>query len=220
MRSSAELWVLGTAVCVCAAGAAPALDPQVRAGGQERHKAPGQGKARRVVEAEIGQPAPAFKLTDHAGKSHELSDYRGKFVVVEWISQDCPFSVTSAGLMRETAARYAGKGVVWLAIDSTHNRRPGDNARYRKQKRLRYPILDDRDGKVGRRYGARTTPHMFIIDKQGTLVYAGAIYNKKRKRNYVDEALGDLLAGKKVALSETKPRGCLVKYKRPARQRP
>ncbi len=220
MRSSARFCVLGTAVWAWAAVAAPAQEPTVHAAAQERPKASGHAAAKRVIEAEIGQPAPNFKLSDDAGKSHQLSDYRGKFVVVEWISQDCPFSVTSVPLMRKTASRYAEKGVVWLAIDSTHNRRPGDNARYRKLKRLPYPILDDRAGTVGRRYGAQTTPHMFVIDKQGTLVYAGAIYNKKRERNYVDEALRDLLAGKKVALSETKPRGCLVKYKRPASQRP
>lgn len=166
--------------------------------------------------AEVGKPAPDFVLTATDGKTYKLADYKGKTVVLEWINRDCPVSRARMPIMRELAKKYAEKGVVWLAIDSTHYQKPEKMAEYIKQNKLPYPVLMDSDGKVGRLYGARTTPHMYVIHK-GTLVYAGAIDdgNNRRagKRNYVAEVLDAVLAGKQPPIRRTRPYGCSVKYK-------
>jgi peroxiredoxin len=169
----------------------------------------------------IGRSAPDFELRSCAGKEYKLSDYEDKTVVVEWINQDCPFSVGACPKMKEMAEKYAKQGVVWLAIDSTHYQTAEKNAKYAKEKELPYPILMDSDGKVGRRYGAKTTPHMFIINK-GKLAYMGAHDNRKpggprqqpEDRSYVEEALDAVLAGKEVPSPVTEPYGCTVKYKK------
>lgn len=168
---------------------------------------------------EVGKSAPDFTLVDSAGKTHRLSDYKDRVVVLEWLNQECPWSVKAVPDVKSLYDRYAKKGVVWLGIDSTHWRRPEQNVKYARDKGIPFPILGDADGKVGRLYGARTTPHLFVIEK-GTIVYAGALHNNQYgrmaeadARNYVDEALAAVLAGKKVPLSETKPWGCSVKYK-------
>ncbi len=161
-----------------------------------------------------------FALKDQDGKEVKLSGFRGKTVVLEWINWDCPFSRRqyTNGTMKTLAEKYAPKGVVWLAINSTHYAtREKDKAWIAKHK-LPYPILDDSPGKVGRQFKARTTPHMFIIDKAGRIAYQGAIDDdppgKGAKVNYVEKALEELLAGKPVTTSETKPYGCTVKYRR------
>jgi peroxiredoxin len=119
--------------------------------------------------------------------------------------------------MKELHKKYSEKDVVWLAIDSTHYQTAEKDAKYKKEKEIPYPILMDADGTVGRTYGARTTPHMFVIDK-GTLVYSGAIDNgsprQRGSRNYVAEVLDALLAGKDVPIDTSKPYGCSVKYAR------
>lgn len=165
-------------------------------------------------KAQVGAPAPDFELKDVYGKAFKLSDFKGRIVVLEWINKDCPVSHKkhTDGTMQGVLKDRAAKGVVWLAIDSTHSAKPENNRVYAAEVGLSYPILHDPDGKVGRSYGAKTTPHMFVIDKNGTLAYDGAI-DDKDKTNYVLAAIDDLLADRKVKTSTTTPYGCSVKYK-------
>ncbi len=160
-----------------------------------------------------GSEAPAFALKDVYGKEFKLADFKDKIVVLEWINQDCPVSrgAHEKKLMQDSYKKYAAKGVVWLAIDTTNGVQPEKNRVYAAQQSLAYPILHDTDGRVGRAYGAKTTPHMFVIDKGGKLVYSGAIDDRKDK-NYVAAALDELLAGKPVSRPKTEPYGCTVKY--------
>lgn len=174
---------------------------------------------------EIGKPAPAFTLTDIAGTSHTLSDFKGKVVVLEWTNPGCPFvqRVYRDGLMTAAQKEFVQKGVVWLVINSTNTTHrdylspEALKERFAEWKAGFSALLMDSDGKVGKQYDAKTTPHMFIIDKGGTLVYNGAIDDDPRgekdvKVNYVRDALSALLAGKAVSTSVTKPYGCSVKY--------
>ncbi|HIJ70323.1 MAG TPA: redoxin domain-containing protein [Planctomycetes bacterium] len=161
-----------------------------------------------------------FTLTDHNGKEVKLSDYSGKIVVLEWFNYDCPFvkphyeDATFANL----ADKYAGKDVVWLAVNSTNYATSETNKQWAQNYELSYPILDDSSGKVGRLFGATNTPHIFIIDRAGRIAYEGAIDNaplgkvKGEYINYVDKALAELTAGKSVSLAATRPYGCTVKY--------
>jgi peroxiredoxin len=170
--------------------------------------------------ATLGSPAPAFALEDQNGKKVSLSDYAGKIVVLEWVNPDCPFVQRhyKAKTMITLAEKYKAKDVVWLAINTTQYMNKDTNKQWISQHQLSYPILDDHLGQVGKLYGAKTTPHMFIIDKSGKLVYAGGIDDDPRGSkqgsavNYVDRALEELLAGKPVSVSQTKPYGCSVKY--------
>jgi peroxiredoxin len=179
-------------------------------------KKDGDGKDKKST-AEIGKPAPTFTLTGHDGKTYELANYKDKIVVLEWFNKDCPVCKAYMAGMKELAEKYAKKGVVWLGVDSTNFRTAQENAEVATEKKIPYPILSDFDGKVGHQYGAKTTPHMFIINK-GTLVYAGAIDDSggrgKAKKNYVSTALDELLAGKDVTTTSTKAFGCSVKYKK------
>ena len=161
---------------------------------------------------QIGKPAPDFELKGIDGKTYKLADYKDKVVVLEWFNQDCPVSRSYTSKMKELAAKYGESGVVWLAIDSTHYQTAQKDAEYHKKHEMPYPILMDSDGRVGHLYGAKTTPHMFVIDK-GKLVYMGAI-DDRYERNYVADALTAVRAGKEVPLAETKPFGCSVKYKK------
>ena len=170
-------------------------------------------------KAELGKPAPQFSLNDSSGKAVSLSDFSGKVVVLEWVNPQCPFVVRhyQAGTMKTLADKYGGK-VVWLAINTTSSATPADNAAWISQYSLPYPILSDSDGTVAKTYGAKTTPHMFIIDRQGKLVYRGGIDddpqgNKSDRANYVEKAVDQLLAGQAVSQSETRSYGCSVKYK-------
>ncbi|MBN1342169.1 MAG: thioredoxin family protein [Phycisphaerae bacterium] len=166
--------------------------------------------------AQVGKPAPNFTLPDAEGKRHSLSDHKGRIVVLEWTNQQCPYVVkhhTKERTTQDLNAKYAGKDVDWVAIDSTHSRKPEEVKTWSAKHRIDYPTLLDQSGKVGRAYGAKTTPHVFVINKDGILVYSGAIDDQKG-HNYVAAALDDLLAGKPVARSETKPYGCGVKYSR------
>jgi peroxiredoxin len=169
--------------------------------------------AKPATKAELGKAAPGFELKDAYGKVFKLSDFKGKIVVLEWINQHCPISrqCHEKAVMQKTYKKYAAKGVIWLAIDTTVGTEPDSNRVYAANQGLAYPILHDRDGKVGRAYGAVTTPHMYVIDKKGNLAYTGAIDDKADK-NYVADALKDVLAGQKVAKPKTKPYGCTVKY--------
>ena len=192
------------------------------------------GSARPAVSAspqllaDIGAPAPPFALQDLDGHDVKLADLRGKTVVLEWFNPKCPFvnMAHNKGSLKGAAARHAAEGVVWLGIDSSGPGKQGHDvpdirdavARFG----LTHPILLDESGAVGRAYGATNTPHMFVIDKGGVLVYAGAIDNSPDGEgespqggtlvNYVDAALADLAAGRPVKIPRTKAYGCGVKY--------
>jgi len=179
--------------------------------------------------AQVGQAAPEFKATASNGKTVDLSQYKGKVVVLEWFNHGCPFVVKhyDSGNMQSLQKDYTGKGVVWLSICSSAEGKQGyrtadeHNADLKKYKAAPTAVLIDADGKIGRLYGAKTTPHMFVIDKKGVLVYAGAIDDqndtdintiKTAHKHYVKDALDELLSGKTVAVGSVKSYGCSVKY--------
>ena len=169
--------------------------------------------------AKIGQPAPGFTLEDQTGKSVSLSDYSGKVVVLAWLNRDCPFVQRhlKANTFNTLNAKYADKGVVLLGIDSSHTHTTAGNAQTVKDFNLTFPLLNDAKGAVGHLYNAKTTPEMYIINKDGTLVYIGAIDNNPggdndHPVNYAEKALDELLAGKPITTAETKSYGCSVKY--------
>jgi peroxiredoxin len=180
------------------------------------------------LHAEIGQPAPDFDLTDLEGRRQKLSSYRGKMVVLEWFNPDCAAVVYAygEGELREMKARHASTGIVWLSINSTAPGEPGAeielNQQFAAAHHLDLPILMDPTGVVGRSYGARTTPQMFLVNERGVLVYAGALDNAPRgrvqalatKTNYVENAIADLRSGHGVTQTSTRPYGCEIKYAR------
>ncbi len=180
-----------------------------------------------LAAAEVGKPAPDFTATDINGQTHKLSDYRGKIVVLESYNLDCPFCHNHyrTGAMQELQRDLTAKGVVWLLVNSVSpeypNHRSTEAAKkeWASEKINATAWLDDSSGKVGKAYGMRTTPDMFVIDQHGILAYAGAIDDRpapygdpRTARNYVREAVQELQAGQKVAVSETKSYGCGVKY--------
>ena len=168
--------------------------------------------------------APAFTAKDQAGKEHSLADYKGKIVVLEWTNPGCPFVKKhyTNGDMAALAKKYEEKGVVWLGVDSSNFVTADAAAGWVKEKNLGHAILIDADGKIGTAYGAKTTPHMFVIDKAGNIAYQGAIDDDKSPdadkvkgaKNYVSAALDSLLKGEKPAVAETQSYGCSVKYKK------
>jgi peroxiredoxin len=178
--------------------------------------------------AAVGQPAPPFTVPDTAGRPVSLADFKGRHVVLEWVNPGCPFVVKhyGSGNMQATQKAATDKGVVWLAINSTASghgdyRTPAAMASWMKEHKAAVTAtLTDTDGKVGRAYGARTTPHMYVIDPQGTLVYAGAIDSKptanpadiKTATNHVNQALAEALAGKPVTVARTQAYGCSIKF--------
>jgi peroxiredoxin len=126
-----------------------------------QQKAPaGKPADEKVPAARIGEPAPDFSLLDSEGTKHTLSGFKDKLVVLEWVNQQCPFSVAAVPVMKDLQKKYHDKGIVWLGIESTHWRTPEENARYIKEKSLGFPILMDNDGRGGRLYGAKVTPHI------------------------------------------------------------
>ncbi len=170
-----------------------------------------------------GRSAPDVELKSFDGKTHKLSDFQGRIVVLEWFNMECPFSLyhyATKPTMVELASKYKDKEVVWLAVNSTNHTKPETNLAFVKEHKLPFPIIDDRSGQIGRAFGARTTPHMFVIDKDGVIVYQGAIDNAPMGKveanvanvNYVDQALSQLLAGQPVSTPLTPPYGCSVKY--------
>jgi peroxiredoxin len=170
--------------------------------------------------AAVGKPAPDFKALDETGATHELAQYRGRAVVLEWTNPDCPYVERhySADTMEKLAVALGATDVVWLAVNSTHSNTPADTKAWKAAQGFAYPTLQDPDGTIGHLYGARTTPHLFVIDGQGVLRYDGAIdddpYGKSATPvNYVGAAVKALLAGASPDPSETKPYGCSVKYK-------
>jgi peroxiredoxin len=176
---------------------------------------------------EIGQPAPDFTGTDINGKTIKLSDYKGKIVVLESYNSDCPFchNQYQSGAVQDLQKQMADKGVVWLLVDSVNPKNPSHRTPAQAQqewsdlKIAATAWLDDSEGTIGHLYGMKTTPHVFVVDKSGTLVYAGAMddhpdpfHDPKTARNYVREAVDDLLAGKPIEVAQTKSYGCAVHY--------
>ncbi len=175
----------------------------------------------RVVRADlaVGAIAPAFELRDLDGKAVTLAEFRGKTVVLEWINPNCPVSRGYADrkVMVQTAAAHPE--AVWLAINSTSRKHrdylaAAAHKAYDAKQGIGYPVLYDTSGEVGRAYGAKTTPHMFIVDENGKLAYNGAIDSGPgaTSTNYVDAALQALAAGKRPDPATTQPMGCSVKY--------
>lgn len=170
----------------------------------------------------VGQKAPSFILKDANGKSVSLSDYTGKVVVLEWTNPYCPFVQRHyrEHTMTNLASEFGPQGVTWLAINSTSNQTDAQDETWSKKNHLDYPVLNDSSGKVGKEYGAKTTPDMYIINANGKLVYSGGIDNDPRgdkgasRVNYVKKALTETLAGKPVTTPMSKPYGCNVHYKR------
>lgn len=177
----------------------------------------------------VGQPAPDFALKDTAGKTVKLSDYRGKYVVLEWTNPGCPYvrKHYNSGNMASTQADATAKGAVWLSINSTEKDsgdylEPAKLLAWQKERKLQPTAsLMDEEGTAGRAYGARTTPHMYIVDPQGKLVYAGGIDSIPSSSqddiakavNYVKQALGEVSSGKAITAATTRPYGCSIKYK-------
>lgn len=167
----------------------------------------------------VGSQAPNFSLVDQNGAQVKLEDLRGGVVVLEWTNPDCPFVKRHYGrdTMKGLAAKYKGQKVTWLAINSTHYMGQADNKAFAEKYGLDYRVLSDAAGEVGKAYGAKTTPHMFIVDEAGKVVYQGAIDddpygNSDSPLNYVDSGLQEELTGKALATTSTEPYGCSVKY--------
>lgn len=186
------------------------------------------GAVQAWAQAAVGAPAPSFTLTDTKGATHALADFAGKPVVLEWTNPECPFVKKHYGAknMQALQAKYVAQGAVWLSVCSSA---PGKQGHYpadewnrilAEQGSAATALLLDPDGQVGRAYGAKTTPHLFVVDAAGTLVYDGAIDDNPSTdsadipgaRAYVAEALDAVLAGAPVPVAQTKPYGCSVKY--------
>ena len=181
-----------------------------------------------AAPAVVGQSAPGFTLTDTAGKPVRLADFKGKTVVLEWNNPGCPFVRKHyQGNMQSLQKEAAAQGVVWLAINSTETASgdylsPAQLARWMQDKQAApTATLMDEDGVVGKAYGARVTPHMYIVNAQGVLVYAGGIDSIPSSRvdditkatPYIRQALGEIKAGKPLSVSTSQAYGCSVKYK-------
>lgn len=176
---------------------------------------------------EIGKKVPGFSLSDPQGNKHSLEQYKGKYVILEWINHGCPFVQKhyDAGNMQKLQAEMAEKGIIWLSVCSSAKGKQGDmtpsewEEATKEKGAMPTAILLDPSGKVGKEFGAKTTPHMFIVDPSGILIYNGAIddlANFKddltKTNNYVKQAINEVLAGRTVTTSSTKPYGCSVKY--------
>jgi peroxiredoxin len=193
-----------TAAALCTGGAFAGTDPKSE-------------------NAEVGKPAPDFKLTSTDGQEFTLSELKGKVVVLQWTNHTCPFikfheskEKTPQKLMKQ----FEGKDVVWITVDSSNFAEEQKESinEFRTENDILYPTLLDAEGKVGRMYGAKSTPHVFVIDQKGVLVYDGAMDDDAKlsgdaERNYVAEAVSATLAGSTVPISKTKSYGCSVKYK-------
>lgn len=187
-----------------------------------------QGGAVANASIELGKAAPALSLPDSNGKTVNVNDFKGKYVVLEWLNHDCPYVMAhyDSGNMPGLQKELTKKGVVWLSIISsapgTQGHVNGEQANANTKKKGASPthVLLDPDGKIGRAYGAKTTPHMYVIDPTGNVIYHGGIDNNrqakgeeiKKSRNHVREALTEAMAGKEVSVKTSQPYGCSVKY--------
>ena len=178
--------------------------------------------------AAVGQAAPDFTATDALGRTHKLSDFKGKHVVLEWTNPGCPFVVKHySGNMQALQSEFTGKGVVWLSVNSTVKESrdyltPAKLMAWKAEKKAAATaVLMDESGQIGQLYGAKTTPHMYIINPQGVLAYAGAIDSVASSRvddiktatNYVRQGLTEALGGKPISVASTRSYGCFIKYK-------
>jgi hypothetical protein len=177
-----------------------------------------------------GTPAPDFKGTDSNGTQHTLSQYKGKYIVLEWANQGCPYDQKHylSGSIESQQKDWTAKGVIWLSVISSAPGEQGhvtpseENAYLKKMNAAPTAALLDPTGTIGRLYEAKTTPHIFIIDPTGKLIYQGALDDKptteqedlKGARNYLNETLTAAMAGKPVPVASTRPYGCSVKYVR------
>lgn len=234
-RSAFGLLTAGTFLVAGAAPAwaqnAPNTKPEQPAQSQPGQKTDAQDAKKQAAKPKIhaagvkvGEAAPEITLKDTDGKAFKLADFKGKIVVIEWFNPECPVSKrhhTSQQTMTDTATQFKDKGVVWVAVNSGGAGKEGSglevNQKAKKDWKIDYAILLDEKGEVGKAYGAKTTPHMFVLDKDGKVAYMGAIDDDSRgdkgtKINYVADALKSLLAGETVKTAETKPYGCNVKY--------
>jgi peroxiredoxin len=178
--------------------------------------------------AKVGEAAPDFTATDSNGQPQKLSSYRGKYVVLEWHNQGCPYTRKhyETGNMQKLQKEWTAKGVVWLSVISSAPGKQGyvtaseENDYLKRTNSAPTAVLLDPKGDLGRMYGAKTTPHMYIIDPQGTLIYNGAIDDRPTSdqadvagaKNYVSQALDEATSGKAVSTASTTPYGCTVKY--------
>ncbi len=176
----------------------------------------------------VGTAAPAFSLPDAKGKTHSLADVKGKYVVLEWFNPECPFVKKhyGSGHMQKLQEEYSGKGVVWMTIDSSAAKNEGSLTPEAATKQIgewkmnHTNLLLDPDGKVGQAYGAKNTPHMFVINPEGKIIYEGAIDSKAtpnpadldKATNYVKVALDESMTGQPVTTANTRPYGCSIKY--------
>jgi peroxiredoxin len=187
------------------------------------------GTVTEVWAASVGQPAPEFTATDTNNNVHKLSDFKGKFVVLEWTNRDCPFTQKhyQSGNMERLQHEWTKRGVVWLTVVSSAPGEQGyviggeENAYLEQMKAAPTAVLLDPNGQLGHLYDAKTTPHMFVIDRKGMLIYDGAIDDRASTdvsdiagaKNYVVQALQEAMAGKPVTVTTSRPYGCAVKYK-------
>jgi peroxiredoxin len=181
-----------------------------------------------LAAPQLGQPAPAFRVMDADGRARSLSDFTGKIVVLEWTNSGCPYCGKhyGSGTMQALQRKAVNDGVVWLTVASSapdmegYFTRAAAHAWKDKVRNAATAILLDGDGKLGRAYGAKNTPHMFVIDKAGRVAYMGGIDDRpyadfeslKGAKPYVALALADLKAGRPVATPVSQPYGCAVKY--------
>lgn len=205
--------------------ATPATKPAKDKHADKAHDAKHQDEKKSDEIASVGKKAPDFSLFDTEGKEHKLSSLAGKIVVIEWFNPECPYVVkqhAKTTTVKDMVDKYAGKDVVFFAINSNATGEQGSgkdrNAKAAKDWAIKYPVLLDETGATGKAYGAKNTPAMYVVNKDGILAYSGAIDDDKSaetagKTNYVTKAVDELLAGKKVTTSETRPYGCGVKYK-------
>lgn len=178
------------------------------------------------ADAQVGKSAPDFTAKDIDGKTHKLSDYKGKIVVLEAYNFDCPFCANhyKTGAMQEAQEWAKSKGAVWLLVNSSNPKSGSyrDAAKAKEEmakNKIKATWIDDSSGEVGKKYGLKTTPHMVVIGKDGKVAYTGAIDDlpvaegdPRKARNYVKEAIEKLSAGQAVAVANTKPYGCGIKY--------
>lgn len=181
-----------------------------------------------LAAPQVGEPAPDFTLTDSNGQAHSLSDFKGKFVILEWLNHGCPFVVKhyESGNMQALQKEYTGQDAVWLSIVSSAPGKQGHmspeetNTTVAEKGAAPTAVLLDEDGTVGKLYDAKVTPEMFIINPDGVLIYAGAIDDKKSTdtadiagaKNYVRQAMTETAAGQPVSEATSEAYGCSVKY--------
>ena len=173
-----------------------------------------------AAPAKVGDMAPHFNLEDQSGNVVDLNDLKGKTVVLEWTNPDCPYVRRHYKEDTMEKLQAENKDTVWLAVNSSHFATKEANAKWASKESLNYPVLNDSTGTIGKRYGAKTTPHMFIIGSDGAIKYSGAIDDDPHgdnepnvRKNYVNAGLTELAGGKEqLSTSSTKPYGCSVKY--------